>query len=306
VTKRQPNFLIIGSAASGTSYLSEILSHISGLYLPPQMRPEPHFFYKSWEYSRGEGYYLKKWFSNVPDSAIAVGERSSSYLFGGTKVAERIHLHNSSMRLIAVLRNPIERAWANYRYTALEGLENLSFSEALIHEEERVANQKGRWAEIQPYNYTGRGYYARQISEFLRFIPRDQMLFIKSEDLSSRPEVEVRKVLDFLEVSSDMQEVPKASAHTSVDVINPAVQMLLRKTVGDTFDLLVEAARRNELNGFLASGPVSAADADVFVSNLKTGKSPMPEHSRLLLQENYSEDISKLKEYVDFDVSDWV
>ena len=75
----KPNFIIGGTAASGTSYLSATLVQHPQIYLPQEMRPEPHFFYKSWEYEKGLNYYFSKWFQNVPDKKIAIGERSSSY-----------------------------------------------------------------------------------------------------------------------------------------------------------------------------------------------------------------------------------
>ncbi len=302
----EPNFLVIGAAASGTSYLSEILVKLPGVYLPLEMRPEPHFFYKSWEYARGKSYYLDRWFANVPEDAIAVGERSSSYLFGGAQVAERIYLQNPSMRLIAVLRNPIERAWGNYRYTALEGLESVGFFDALTSEKERVINQKGQWAEIQPYNYTGRGFYAQQIEEFLRFFPQEQMLFLKSENLGTKSDLQLQKVLKFLGVAVQSQVFPPALPHTSVDVIDPALQMFIRSELGEKFDLLVEATRRNELESFLELNKIENSISRMFISNLKSGKTPMPEACRTLLQQTYEEDIRKLQQYVDFDLSDWV
>ena len=152
---RNPNFIIGGTAAGGTSFLSAILVQHPEIYLPVEMRPEPHYFYKSWEYKKGLDYYLERWFKNVPETAIAVGERSSSYLFGGESVAKKIAAVYPNMKFIFTLRNPIERTWANYRYTVLQGLEKYSFEEALANEKKRVEEQSGIWAEIQPYNYTG-------------------------------------------------------------------------------------------------------------------------------------------------------
>ena len=119
------------------------------------MRPEPHFFYKSWEFKKGIEYYRTKWFSNVSLNQTAIGERSSSYLFGSKDVAKKIFTFYPNMRFIFVLRNPIERTWANYRYTVLEGLETNSFEKVLLNEKKRIKQQR-MWSEIQPFNYTGR------------------------------------------------------------------------------------------------------------------------------------------------------
>ena len=173
-----PNFIIGGTSAGGTSFLSSAIIQHPEIYLPLKMRPEPHYFYKSWEYKRPLSYYKKKYFSNVKNE-IAIGERSSSYLFGGLKNAKRIIKSIPGVKLIFTVRNPIERAYANYRYTALQGLESMSFDEALRNERERILSQDGIWSEIQPFNYTGRGLYCEQLEDYLKVFEGDKILIIK-------------------------------------------------------------------------------------------------------------------------------
>ena len=194
----EPNFLIGGTAAAGTSFLSAILVQHPEIYLPRKMRPEPHFFYKSWEFEKGLHAYLENWFDKVPSGSIAVGERSSSYLFGGSEVAKKIASYYPNMRFVFTLRNPVERTWANYRYTVLEGLETLDFEDALLSENQRILEQQGIWAEIQPYNYTGRGYYARQLQSFFDLFPAENILILKSEDLAADTDRNLSRIYDFL------------------------------------------------------------------------------------------------------------
>ena len=82
-----PNFIIGGVNNGGTSFLYSLLKQHPEIYMPRDMRPEPSFFYKSWEYGKGLEYYSTRWFSAAPKSAIAIGEKSTNYLFGGAKVA---------------------------------------------------------------------------------------------------------------------------------------------------------------------------------------------------------------------------
>ena len=98
-----PNFLIAGAAASGTSFLSSILMQHTDIYLPKEMRPEPHFFYYSDKYAHGIEWYKKKWFSDVKKQS-AIGERSSSYL--SQRKRKRISQNLPNIKLIFVLRNP--------------------------------------------------------------------------------------------------------------------------------------------------------------------------------------------------------
>src|SRR3989338_4986121 len=81
INMREPNFIIAGGIATGTSFLSHTIKDHPEIYLPKIMRPECGFFYKSWEHKKGKDYYLSRWFSDAKRE-IAVGERSSLYLHG--------------------------------------------------------------------------------------------------------------------------------------------------------------------------------------------------------------------------------
>ena len=139
-----PNFIIGGAAQSGTTSLSSALVQHPDIYLPTPLVPECHYFYKPWEIEKGLEYYRRKWFSTVQEES-AIGEKSTSYLFGGESIANRIARATPDIRLIFILRNPIERAWSNYKFTVFQGLEQLSFMEALLHEECRRSKAVGRW-----------------------------------------------------------------------------------------------------------------------------------------------------------------
>jgi len=301
----QPNFIIGGTAAGGTSFLSAILVQHPQIYLPKEMRPEPHYFYKSWEYQKGIGYYLSRWFSDVPSTAIAIGERSSSYLFGGDDIAKKIFDVYPSMKFIFTLRNPIERTWANYRYTVLQGLEDLSFEDALKNETARVSEQTGIWAEIQPFNYTGRGFYAAQLRDYLRFFPQESILTIKSELLSSQTDAELRKIYMFLNLTRLDFDYARAPDHTSVNVVNPKLQKELRQYFGDRFDKVIEATRREEDIEKFISCSLDAEKVALLSSNMTGKKIPMPAEARAYLTNTFASDIAELRQLVDFDLSDW-
>lgn len=300
-----PNFIIGGTAAGGTSFLTAMLVQHPQIYLPKEMRPEPHYFYKSWEYARGLNYYIERWFAQVPSDSLAVGERSSSYLFGGRDVATKIAAVYPEMKFIFTLRNPIERTWANYRYTVLQGLEDLSFEEALSKEEQRIKEQSGVWAEIQPYNYTGRGFYGTQLQEYLEFFQKERMLLIKSEELSRNTRHELEKTYRFLDLT-ELDFLPeRAPDHTSLSVVDPKLQMRLREHFAERFDLVAEAIRRGEnISGFVQKTEDEEA-IRLLRENMKGTKEPMPQECRDYLRGLFAKDMELLKSMVDFDISDW-
>jgi len=301
----KPNFIIGGTAAGGTSFLAAMLVQHPQIFLPKEMRPEPHYYYKSWEYEKGLDYYLEKWFPSVSRNCLAVGERSSSYLFGGRDVAEKIAFDFPEMKFIFTLRNPIERTWANYRYTVLQGLEDLTFEDALGQEKVRIENQTGIWAEIQPHNYTGRGFYGDLITQFLESFDRQQILLIKSEMLASGTDQELKKIYKFIGVTNLGFNAQRPPNHTSCSVVNPPLQMQLRDYFGERFDKVIEAVRKEE---DIADFEESAEDHRAIQQlrdNMKGRKENMPESARKYLKDLFSEDMKVLESLLDFEITDW-
>ena len=302
----RPTFLIGGSLAGGTSFLSATLLQHERIFMPRDMRPEPSFFFKSWEYSRGLDYYCNRWFGDVPESALAIGERSSQYLFGGSTVAARIHTLLPDVKILFVLRNPIERAWANYRFTVLEGLEDRPFAEALAAEPERTTNATGIWKEIQPHAYIGRGFYGEQLTAYLEFFDESNILVLKSEDLATNTESNLTSVYSFLGVSDPLTPIQPVSDFSSPSVLDPRVQFLAREYFGDRFPNMVEAIRqRVDISG-LAVTRDDLRWTKRIRQNLTLVKNSIPPDCARLLRDLYADDISDLSKLVDFQVDDWL
>ena len=298
-----PNFIIAGGVASGTSFLSTTLLHHPDIYLPKIQRPEPNFFHYSWKYGQGKEWWLKTWFSDVK-TQIAVGERSS-LLLSSDVAAKRILQTVPDVKLIFCLRNPIERAWGNYRFTVLEGLEPLSFEEAIRCESLRSKAAQGIWAEVQPHAYVTRSIYSTRLQEYIDLFGRDKILFLKSEDLSRHPEVNVARVCDFLGVDSSIK-LPFPPNYTSPSVKNRAIQIELREYFGDRFSDLVENIRKDEHSLSLALTEQDQENVAKLRSNLSLGKDLLPEDTRQHLRGLFAEEIGHTKNIVEFSVEDWI
>lgn len=298
-----PNFIIGGTAAGGTSFLGSAIIQHPDIYLPYPMEPECHFFLKSWEYGQGIEYYQRKWFSNVKGER-AVGERSSSYLFGGVSVAKRVRAALPDVKLVFTLRNPIARAWGNYRFTVLQGLEELTFVEALEREPERIAAQSGRWAEVQPHNYTGRGMYGRLLEEYLSEFPREQVHLIKSEDMGRDPCKTFAALFRFLQVADDFYPQMPAD-YVALSVKDPAVQVKARAIFGQKITPILESIRREEDPSCFASTPEERAMMKTLIANVENVKHPIPEPAMALLRAKFSDDLKLLETIVPFSIADW-
>ncbi len=289
--KKKPNFIIIGSCAGGTSFLSSILAYHKEIYLPKIKRPEPNFFHYTHKYKKGISSYLDEWFSDVKDEK-AIGERSSLLLT--SKLApKRLYKHFPKIKIIATLRNPIERAWANYRFTCLEGLETDKFFNSL---KKKYKYKNKFWSEVAPNNYIQRSLYADSIKAFIRLFGKKKILLIKSEDLNNNTKKELNKICEFLNVSKNFK-FRRPPTFTSPNVKYLKVQKKLRKKYNEKFYKIIEQIREKRLN--------SKKFNDI-KKNISFDKMNMDNNSRIYLNKILFKDIKKLSKYVNFETKDWI
>lgn len=298
-----PNFLIAGGVATGTSFLSATLTHHPDIYLPRIQRPEPNYFHYSYKFNNGIDWYLQTWFSEVGNEK-AVGERSSLLLHSDV-AAKRINATLPEVKLIFCLRNPIERAWGNYRFTVLEGLEPLSFDEAIECEQDRKNEAEGVWKEVQPHAYITRSQYAKHLQEYIDIFGIDRIMLLKSEDLGKNPHNNVARVCDFLGVDSS-ERLPLPPNYSSPSVINRSVQMELREYFGDRFPDFVECIRKKEDISSIILSEEDEHNAERLKENLSDGKEPLPDALRIRLQEIFFDEIKQLGNIIDFSTDDWI
>ena len=301
-----PNFLIGGTGNAGTSFLLSALMQHKDIYVPLSMRPEPHYFYYNHHYSKGLTWYSKTWFSQY-DKQHAIGERSSSYLFG-KKCAQRIAQDLPTVKLIFILRNPVERTWSNYRFTILNGLENLSFKKAIETEKERSESLTGFWKEVLPFSYKSRSLYGEQIRNYLQYFNHKQILIISSEMLRANPIPYINKVCDFIGVKH-MENIELPSDFSSLDIKSADIQFECRKYFDDRFNIIVENLRKGEEDKSILSSQLDYSYYDKLKNNCTNTKQKISASNRLYLQNLLEKDsnlfFSLMNNYIDFDQSVW-
>jgi len=186
-----PDFLVIGTMKGGTtSFFNYLVEH-------PQVRPpfrkEIKFF--DIHYIQGPGWYRAHFPLGYKMKIGAVtGEATPYYIFHPT-APQRIAQTLPQVRLITLLRNPVDRAYSHYNHMLRVGREPLSFEEAIEREPERLAGEAEkiiadpRYSTFKHlhYSYLARGRYIEQLRQWFKFFPREQMLILSSEDLYSSP-----------------------------------------------------------------------------------------------------------------------
>jgi hypothetical protein len=209
-----PDFLIIGAQRCGTTSLYRYLC--SHPWIAPATKKETHYF--DLHYDRADRWYrrhfptwlYKRYCQYLLKQDIITGEATPMYLFHPLS-PHRIAGLLPDIKLIVLLRNPIDRAYSNYWHEVRRGNETLSFDEAIDHEPDRVQGERERIIlhhgrcyapAFWQHSYLARGIYNDQLRVWHKLYPREQFLILRSEDFYAAPAKTLDKVFDFLGLPS--------------------------------------------------------------------------------------------------------
>ena len=200
----KPSYLIIGGQKCGTTSLYNYLIQHPNLIAASEK--EIHFF--STNYHKGDQWYKThfprtKAFGNKTN--VITGEASPYYIFHPHSPA-RVRKKLPDVKIIAMLRDPVERAFSHYKHHVKLKVEPLTFADAIKAEPERlmcewdkmVKNEDYDSYNLQMYSYLARGVYVDQLKRWLDYFPREQFLILQSEDFFRNPEDNYLKSLKFL------------------------------------------------------------------------------------------------------------
>ena len=187
------DFILAGAQKSGTTALHYFLNKHPDITMGDQQ--EMHFFDND-EFFAGTVDYdlLHRHFPRVARSTIA-GECTPSYLYW-KPAAERICQYNPRIKLLVLLRNPIDRAFAHWNMQRFKGREPLDFLEAVKEEKIRIAGAPP--IEARRFAYVDRGLYAQQLERFFQFFPREQVKVMKFEDFQTHQRETLDSIFSFL------------------------------------------------------------------------------------------------------------
>jgi hypothetical protein len=211
---RLPDFIIAGAPRSGTTWLYELLDRHPDVYMAQPVKPEPKFFLVDHVYDKGLTFYADTWFAAAGDARVA-GEKSTDYLESAA-AAERIARDLPRVKLVFILREPAQRAYSNYLWSRMNGLETADFATALRLEEAREKDLPERLRFARPFSYFSRGLYADLLVPYLQRFPREQMLILRFEDIAARAPDLAGRLHRFLGVTPRPEDVH------GLGVVNPS------------------------------------------------------------------------------------
>jgi len=189
-----PDFLIIGAQRCGTTSLYNYINKHPNVL--PAFRKEVHFFDNSYEKGLNwyRAHFSHKWYQwNLErkyDQSLITGEASPYYLFY-PHVPERVFETLPDIKLIVILRNPIDRAYSHYHHEVNIGVENLSFKNALRRERENIDKETQKIISdphtknffYQHYTYLSKGFYINQLPRWLKLFNKNSILILNLKNL---------------------------------------------------------------------------------------------------------------------------
>jgi hypothetical protein len=205
-----PSFVIVSVERGGTTSLYRYVT--AHPCVGEAFRKEVHYF--DMNAAQGLDWYrahfpLRTWaaWARLRHGAGITGEASPYYLYH-PHVPIRLARLLPDVRIVALVRNPVERAYSHYHLNVRQGKEDLSFEEALAREDERLA---GEWEKLSTdelywsdrhyqFAYRGRGLYAERLKDWYRHFSTEQILVVRSEDLYKDPAAVVERVFHHLGV----------------------------------------------------------------------------------------------------------
>ena len=209
-----PDFLLVGGQRCGTTSLFRALEQHPDLVRP---RFNKGINYFDLNFDRGERWY-RAHFPMARDGSAAsrklAFEASGYYMFhplAPGRIAEAL----PHVKIVAMLRNPVERAYSAWKHETARGFDTLGFEEAIEQEAARIAGERERMLSdpgyhsyaYRHYAYVSRGHYASQLREFTSRLSGDQLHIVYSEDFFANPEAEFARLTDFLGVARASQTV---------------------------------------------------------------------------------------------------
>ncbi|MCI5194037.1 MAG: sulfotransferase [Candidatus Electrothrix sp. AU1_5] len=246
-----PNFLVLGTQKAGTTSLFHYICQHPEVFV--NKSKEIHFFDR---YSQFKTAWYRSHFpllgNFLPNHRI--GEATPYYLCH-PHAPRCIFELLPTVKLIVILRDPVERAISHYFHEVKKGREELPLFEALQKEDERcaaewqkmVADMSYTSREHQSFSYKQRGVYIEQLRRYWKFFSEQQMLILESSRLFTNPHVVLQQVFQFLDINQNVtvKDVTVQNANSKKKAVAPEVYTYLKDFFSPYNALLSDALGRD-------------------------------------------------------------
>jgi len=212
------SFLVAGVQKGGTSALFDYLREMDGVQMPDVK--EVHFFDdEAVEWSAPD---LRSYHDLFVNDGRLWGEATPIYIYWPNSL-ERIARYNPAMRIVLLVRDPIQRAWSHWKMEYAKGKEREPFAWCIREGRCRLTGaDPSAPGHHRVFSYVERGFYGSQAERLLGLFPAAQCLFLRSEDLRDNPGPQLDRLCDFLHLPPSQLRAPR-TIHPARDIVYPSL-----------------------------------------------------------------------------------
>ena len=294
-----PDFLIVGAARAGTTALYRMLEQHPQIYLPAIKEPCFYAFAeKKPEYKNGKFTFAVtskddyEQLFNKAGSHQLKGEASTPYLYLHKETIQniqRLHPSPATVKIIIILRNPVDRAYSNYHWRVRDGRESLTFEEALAAEKDRML--KGFSFD---YFYKDRGFYFDAVNAYLTSFPNVRIILY--DDFIASPSEVMKDLCMYLGIAADFSFKIQNKINASYSSRWPWLSRLITTESSIKFKLWyrLPANFRDNLRRYVMR---------ITASGNKNSR--MLAETRKRLMQEFKSDVEQLAVLINRDLSNW-
>ena len=296
-----PNFLIVGAAKCGTSSLHNYLNQHPDVFMPSYNREgmkvkEPRFLIKDLvEHRLHNGVWTFEEYQSLfvdAKDAKSIGESTVLYLYYYEHAIKNIkHYLGEDVRIIIMLRNPIDRAYSAYSFASRTHQENQTFKEALMNSRERFDKDNTLSPMIL---YKELGLYYNMVKAYMASFT--DVHFILYDDFILQTDLEVRRVFDFLNISN-------TNEINTNKIINSGGKKWDSRVMKDL--LMGEGEMKKLLRVFLPK-KVRITIKKILTNTFTSKAEEMDTSIKKELLDYYQHDIQLLAKLINKDLSKWM
>lgn len=235
------DFLIGGVQKSGTTALHSMLQSHPNVFLPS--KKELHYF-NSEKYHQGKEHGFDnyhRFFFNAKKNQLC-GEATPAYIYS-TSVPTRVKLYNPKMKWIIILRHPVSRAFSHWNMQKKRGIEELSFTEAIEKENDRLNSSKV--LDKKRFAYLHRSRYSNQIQRLFMNFDKKQCHFLTSESLENNTHNTVVDICDFLNIPFQSTNLKRKNVGKYSEFLDSTKKQFLTDTMIEEIQLTEELTGLN-------------------------------------------------------------
>jgi len=298
MAEKKPNFIVIGAMKAATTSLYTYLKQHPKIFMTKVK--EPMFFnnfqqennYKILGSKNKKPNTLEEYLTMFKDvkNEKAIGEASPAYIYN-PKAPQLIKEHLPNVKIIAILRQPTDRAYSNYLHAKRADRENSdTFQEAIEVEKKKI---KDNWSPL--YHYIEKGYYSVQLKRYYQFFPKENIRVYLFEDVVKNTKETLKDIFKFLEVDENVEIDTSKKANVS-GTPSGLMGWILKKM--RYYNLMPKFAISDYLPKFVVKL--------IFKSVYKPTEKLNEDSRREITEKYYKDEIRILEKLVDRDLSSWL